>query len=117
MKHYTKTDKEKGIAHYKRMIEWAKTRNQYLEKPNLRLMYNKLGESYSSNDCVLCKKFLDHPRCLNCPFHGTKNDCRKEGSLHDKMAKAGCWMEWIEYAEEMVKTLGKIKVYRQKIKK
>ena len=87
-----------AIAHYNRMIKWAKTQSQDIS-PHPIAMKFEIGEMWGSDDCSYCMTY----RCDDCPlskFTGPEffGCCNK---LWRKMDTASTWSEWIEYAKKI----------------
>lgn len=94
--------KEETLAHYHRMIEWAKEQdpsgNAYSE-----FMYQELGESWLAHSCPLCK--LHQYKCESCiVYYSTKMyGCR--GTPWNSLDTCIQWGDWIDAALEEVEFL------------
>jgi len=82
--------KRKAIAHYNRMIKYAKTRPA-TKRINRNSMYKAIGECWYDMDCSYCKAYKF---CNICPLY-IGGCC---GGLWCEMANAKNWREWIDRA-------------------
>lgn len=91
--------KKQAIAHYDRMIEWAKKQNPDKEQ-FASDMREELNETYDARSCSYCiaNKF----DCELCKLSGINIGICCNG-LFFKMCLALTWGEWIERAKEVKK--------------
>ena len=91
--------KRKAIAHYKRMIKWAKTQNPRARADIVKMSY-ELKDCWSSDECVYCEEYIFCGECpLASPNWEIEGCC---GGLWDKMDDARTWKTWIKYAEQVL---------------
>jgi hypothetical protein len=113
-----KSRKEKTIAHYKRMIEWAKT--QPAKNPiKYQAMYRAIGEDWFSTSCLYCKEHSKSSDKQAFPgiFVTSCGDCELSGE--QKLSSYCCdrlWMklnaasnrkEWVKAAKKVLKYIKK----------
>jgi hypothetical protein len=99
-----KSIQKKTLAHYDRMIEWAK-----IQHPSglvkIRHMKNDLGESWGGDYCEYCNKFYIYiemdasETCSFCPLANSQKYCCNE--LWQKMSLSHTWKTWINYATQV----------------
>ena len=93
--------KEKTLAHYHRMIEWAKKQDpqDYVDP---RLMHKSIGESFYGADCPLCNK---HSYCVGCIVsnHTSQHGCRF--TPWEDMSTSINWEKWIDSALKEIEFL------------
>jgi hypothetical protein len=99
---------KQSIWKYDQTIAFAKTQPQR-NKPDERLMLEKIGIDWHSDYCPYCEKYLDFKKsnaCFNCPLSnnekstiGSENCCN---GLWEKMNKAKTWKTWRKYAELII---------------
>lgn len=104
--------KQKAIAHYDRMIQWAETLSpvDQMGGPDSYWMMSRIGVTWYNNDCSFCSVYTHHCKQSDtgacCPLrasaaervsHGSQSDACCNG-LWIKMARADTWVEWLEYA-------------------
>jgi len=87
--------KEQALAHYARMIKWAK-RQRADDKPRSGTMHLEIGESWGAKDCAYCASF---DRCLACPLYTHFGCCN---GLWEAMKAATTWGEWLKCAHKIV---------------
>jgi len=104
--------KKHAIAHYERMIEWAKKQNKSEnpeENPCYEKMEKELGEDWYAEYCPYCQEYknLVNYYCCDCPLQeenpikpGTESNCC-DGLWLD-MSRAESWGEWIEKAKKVL---------------
>lgn len=99
--------KESGIAHYKRMINWARIRDKK-EMTSYYGMSKGLGEVWQGHYCLYCSINLNGFRCNKCPLQGKNGDSSTccDG-LWVKMHKSMTWGEWVKNAKKVLKYIKK----------
>jgi len=94
------TLKQKALAHYDRMIEWAekqpKTRCQDIED-----MEDAIGENYASGYCAYCQENLN--TCSTCRLYNKSKKHGKHccGSLWPSMSESKTWGIWVKRARKV----------------
>jgi hypothetical protein len=97
---------EVSIAHWERMIAWAKMEPEE-EPPAEGYMRARLGENWYSYSCALCKMF-GHPSqagicgSVSCPLALMGQKCSDDGSCWESVSEAATWREWISHARRML---------------
>lgn len=89
--------KERTLAHYDRMILWAKKQNPD-ENINHIKMLEDLKENWYCDYCPLCNEVST---CGQCPVYKSNEkffDCF--GTPWVKMSNSQTWKEWLVYANE-----------------
>lgn len=87
---------EKAIAHYDRMIAWAKTRPEKGIKAFMQMRLT-IGEEWGGGYCPYCNTYhISLGNCGACPLGDDDNCC---GGLWWKLNAAETWGEWIVAAE------------------
>lgn len=97
--------KEKTIAHYKEMIEWASTQCLNRE-PNIDHMFKEIYQNWDSDYCPYCIEF--NSSCIKCPLRDIDNkpkNCCK--GLYKKMLKSKTWKGWIKRAKKVLEYINK----------
>ena len=106
--------KKDAIAHYKRMIKWAKTQPQRGEWPEYDVMSDNIHEDWYALHCSYCAKFMSHEDdvynpCYLCPLSLFKEKSFPidEGKiccngLWAKINEAKTWSTWIKRAEKVL---------------
>jgi hypothetical protein len=92
-----------AIAHYERMIAWAKTQIGSDISSRVK-MGEELNEVWNSEDCPYCKTFAflrikgkkDSHACGWCPLYTC---CETEWQM---LIQTKTWKEWIEQAEKVL---------------
>lgn len=113
---------KESIAHHLRMREWARTQRQDAE-PSKREMEHAIGESWFSDDCVLCQKYwckseeatIRYCRTKNgrlCPYllrYGSCNGSRSATGENDnawfQLSIATSWRSWMKHSDRVIKQL------------
>lgn len=100
--HFLMTRKE-ALAHYERMIKWAKTQPKKADVSE-HDMVSAIKEAWSADYCPYCKK-MTGKSCRLCPL------CRPSaktlylgaccGGLWYKLDLAETWGEWLKYATKI----------------
>ena len=94
--------KRKTIAHYNKMIKWAKKQNPD-ESKSKELMYVKIKQNWTGLSCFYCSVYYDSfGDCFGtCPLSASEDDscCN---NLWEIMDKSRTWGEWIENAEKVL---------------
>jgi hypothetical protein len=106
--------KKETLAHYDRMITWAKKQNE-LDQPNDKLMLSLLNETWKGFFCKYCiyySGFFDEQNTSfcknntygNCPLNPNKANFKKTSmyccnGLWSKMNRSKTWEEWIVNAK------------------
>ncbi len=99
------TLKQKVLAHYDRMIEWAKTQEPFSPAYS-GFMHDDLKEDWYGGSCPLCSLFYydevknDGDFCKDCPVSKKTGKADCAGSPHYKMNRVANWEEWIAAALE-----------------
>lgn len=88
--------KRLALAHYDRMIAWAK-KQDLKESPNMDIMYLKLGETWGGKYCNYCEKYI---KCLKCPLGKYGSCC---DFLYSEMNISITWKEWVINAKKVRK--------------
>ncbi len=96
---------QQSIDHWKRMIEWAESQDP-TEVAEHHRMEQEIAESWYSDDCPLCKRFLlgpDEP-CEGCPLRVAFGNCSDSHAMNawPNIRWARTWDEWLEAAEVML---------------
>ena len=93
--------KQEALAHYDRMIEWAKKQNQSIEcRPGI--MLEAISEQWYGPFCSYCQKYFGI--CSECELTRENVilfDCCN--GLWRKMTKSLTWGEWVINAEAVRK--------------
>jgi hypothetical protein len=105
--------KAQTLAHYKRMINWARTQNPATEATEMAMM-RAIGETWIAEFCPICQSAVRAVRagrhsqldCFVCPigsapFH--RNIGGRLGCDHTpwmQFSGADTWAEWIIIAEQ-----------------
>jgi len=104
--------KKKAIAHYEKMIKWAKLQNGNAITDHF-FMFETLGEFWQGHFCSYCQEYLKGDLfcsyCSICPL--TKNNLNTKYccyGLWHKMNHSKTWKEWIKYAEKILKLIKKM---------
>lgn len=84
-----------AIAHYNRMIKWAKTQSQN-STPLSHVMNMEIKEGWGGADCSYCRAYLEN--CDDCSLSKSYRCCNE---LWYKMDVAKTWSEWIKYAQKI----------------
>jgi hypothetical protein len=101
---------KESIAHWKRMIKWAKTQ-PVRSKKYIAEMSRYINESPSIWDCSLCTKYISRTCstyiCSNsCPLiKNYRLSCFHDDSLYHKVADTKTWGAWVKRAEKMLRAL------------
>jgi len=103
--------KKEALAHYNRMIKWAKEQNK-LDQPSSTLMLTMLEENWQGAFCKYCTTFREQNAAFifNCCEHNEYGICPLNintektstyccDGLWIKMAKSETWEEWIVNAK------------------
>lgn len=97
--------KRSVLSHYDRMIKWMEKQ----ERPDRIKMLHELGEDWSSNHCLLCKKAkkIDKIHCEICPVSKAVKKttesfyrCPCNNSPWFKMVNANTIEKWLLGAKE-----------------
>jgi len=100
---------KKTIAHWERMIKWAKKQNHY-NFVNKNEMMNEIGECWDSRYCDLCIKYNKN-RCAKCPLKRKYGGCiMRTDNLWFSVATSRIWDEWIDNAKDFLKQLKSLEV-------
>lgn len=91
--------KKDALAHYRRMIKWAKKQPKR-QPPHREIMRGEIGEEWHGADCVYCVE--EKGKCMFCVLNGGAAAFNCCNGLWYKMATAGSWESWIYYAEKIV---------------
>ncbi len=98
---------KESIAHWKRMIKWAKKRDP-MESCYAQEMLRSIEEDWFSDFCPLCKKysgFCDN-FCSGCPLDIFFITCEGAKSKWMELRnRSEIWMEWIYYAKRVKRQL------------
>jgi len=96
---------QQSIDHWKRMIGWAESQDP-TEAAEHRRMEDELHESWYSDDCPLCKRFLlgSDELCEECPLRVVFGSCSDSHAMNAWLSVrwARTWDEWLEAAEVML---------------
>jgi len=106
----TKVEKKavaESIAHWKRMISWARRQDQP-GKPDAYVMYAAINEDWFGDFCPLCGRTYD-AGCDSCPLSLSGNNCNNNGSSWNVVDNSETWEEWIANAELMQNALKNLK--------
>jgi len=96
---------KKAIAHWERMIRWAKKQNKK-EFPSLFSMSNDIKEAWKGKDCELCKQFQNKADgCSNCPLYKKYNNCNTVHNLWFAVSFSRTWKEWVKNAKKFLKQI------------
>lgn len=98
---------EKSIAHWKRMIEWVKTKDQKT-LPYIEEMYDSIGEYWGGGFCALCSKYYYYNYenvCPKCPLDKKGYRCSINGSPWKNVTLSTTWGEWLINANKMLEVL------------
>jgi len=106
------TTKQEAIAHYERMIKWAKTQppgNRIRYKHSVSIMFVAIGEDWYGKNCVYCQKYIKYSSSSTnkpcpltsyvIPYCDDKSCCN---GLWIKMNNSTTWKEWIINAEKVL---------------
>lgn len=94
----------KAIAHYDRMIIFARMREKICptESKDYATMKFFLTEAWSAKDCAYCLKYQKesglYQSCGYCPLFFCGQCC---GGLWDNLNRAETWGEWVAAAEKV----------------
>jgi len=102
--------KTRAIEHYNRMIAWIDSlpEEEKKEYPRYRKMYYALGETWGSEDCVYCKKYLNRKDAGRCPLYAGREeicncmyayDCCE--GLWEYMAHSKNWVQFALRARKL----------------
>lgn len=87
---------KQAIAHYDRMIEWAKKQPQR-KIPDDCDMLCEIGENWFSNGCTYCLKYFDGS-CDTCALQAKRGCCN---GLWESMNRSETWGTWVKRAEKV----------------
>lgn len=91
--------KDEAIAHWDRMIVWAKKQNPNETAYSFK-MWREIDENWSGEYCALCKLFPG--ACSKCPM---PVKCSSDNSVWAEVYSASTWGEWVTAADKMPETL------------
>ena len=106
-----------AIAHYERMIAWAKAHINLTVNLTFNVfeMEKAIGERAHSRDCSYCNRFQDTCRyegdfhiqpCSSCPLHNGKHDWATSSyccnGLWLELNRSTSWKQWIVNAEAVL---------------
>ena len=103
--------KEETIAHYDRMIKYAKSKwFGVFRKVDQSDMEFDINESWFGPDCPYCRAFkgrlVNRKSKIKCPLSNdfATTECGGEccGGRWETMASAKTWKEWVRRAEDVV---------------
>ena len=112
------TLKQKALAHYDRMIEWAKKQPKKNKCDRVNMYYH-ISETWSGSHCPYCQKMSEKDlNCSYCRLHADNDDdnCCCEGAWMDManaetycccdgawmdMANAETWGTWVKRARKV----------------
>lgn len=90
------------------MIRWAREQDPD-GYPHYSCMEEEIGESWFSDDCPLCRRFLHEANatCRNCPLRIIFGCCSDPSALNawSEIRQSLTWSEWLEAAEVMLAQL------------
>ncbi len=93
---------QQSIDHWKRMIEWAESQDP-TEVAEHHRMEQEIAESWYSDDCPLCKRFLQgsDELCEECPLRVVFGNCSDllTANAWSDVRWARTWDEWLEAAD------------------
>lgn len=89
--------KKESLAHYRRMIKWAKTQAKN-RRPSAAEMSMDIDEEWNGDNCQYCRAHDGH--CAYCQLDDIKSGCCS--GLWKKMYDAKSWAKWIYWAERIV---------------
>jgi hypothetical protein len=97
--------KQTALAHYERMIDWAKQQNPK-EKVDKSKMLDSIGENWGGRHCVYCKQINDLSlSCKECNIYlPDGNDSKVQdcaGGNYANVCDAETWGQWIKSATKM----------------
>lgn len=105
-----KTALPRTIAHYQRMIAWAKEKEKEGRTvPNSDTMEEELGESWEGDYCPLCDAYFEYNAdgvyvsesgCKACPLFLAHGHCRINEWY--QLCRATTWTAWIEHATTLL---------------
>ena len=100
--------KQEALAHYDRMIEWAK-KQPPKDEPFVGRMLHDLGETYSAKFCVYCNEYKDEclDLCMGCPLSLPESPLACCNGQYRKMCCSDTWAEWVENAKEVRRIIKK----------
>lgn len=90
---------EESIAHWNRMIEWAKKQpaeTDKIRKPSE--MLDAIGEVYYSGDCALCEIY--QVNCSECQLSFIHQCCNNKDSPWNICVLSKTWGEFVFNAEQ-----------------
>lgn len=98
------------IAHWKRMILWARLTQPELAAPWDYVMHQYLGEHWKGEFCSLCHVYADKEKikCTNCPLYKVGHWCdrvSRHGNVWAQVNRAPDWLSWLRYAGLMLQLL------------
>ena len=109
-KEITREELKKSLRHYWRMRKWAK-KQDFRETPDWDIMEEKLGETWSSEYCILCEGYGNEyiKTCPGCPLYENKKGCVcDDDSAWRQMQLAETWEEWITACANMAIVIMKL---------
>ncbi len=94
--------KRKTIAHYNKMIKWAKKQNPE-ESTSKELMYVEIKQNWTGLSCFYCSAYYGiNDKCFGrCPLSTNEDDYCCD-HLWETMDRSRTWREWIENAKKVL---------------
>jgi len=96
------TLKQKALAHYDRMIEWADKQPKRNRCSDV-YMYDKILEYWGGECCPYCQKISEQDlNCSYCRLHADNDDYKSCcNGTWDHMDRANTWGTWVKRARKV----------------
>ena len=96
----------RALAHYKRMIKWARTQPE-TDSVNALLMHKAIKETWGAIYCPYCVSYAG-VACNLCPLYKlSSSGSHCCGGWWNKMDRAPTWKSWIKYAVKVYSFIDK----------
>jgi hypothetical protein len=100
------TLKQKALAHYDRMIEWAEKQPKRVRVDEFS-MFSDIGEGWDSDNCPYCD--AHNAMCFGCEMNPLKTKATTKiygsmfccGALWSEMNESSTWGTWVKRARKV----------------
>lgn len=97
---------KKVVAHWERMIKWAKEQPKG-EDVNSNKMFEAIKETRAGIYCVFCRKYHSS-KCKLCPIEIELGGCFDIG--YNEVGDSHTWGSWVRNAEIFLNNIKKLEV-------